>query len=290
LERLGTVAIVGVGLIGGSIGLALRARGLVREVVGIGRDPGKLETAKANGAIDRATSDFPQGVAGAEVVVVCTPVSQVAHDVRRAAEIVPASTLLTDAGSTKKLIVETVQRHPQAAALFIGAHPLAGSERTGVVNARADLFEDRVCVITPTPFAPKERIERARQFWRGLGCRVIAMSPIDHDEVVAYTSHLPHALSAALAGSVPAEWLPLAAGAFRDGTRVAGSDTMLWTAIFRDNRGPLLKALGTFQDRLSAFKYAVMTDDEEAIRRWWEDARQRRQLFESSPAAGNPDS
>ena len=114
------MAIVGVGLIGGSIGLALRARGLASQVVGIGRDLGRLEAARENGAIDRGTTDFSEGVAGADVVVVCTPVSQVAHDVRKAAEMVPASVLLTDAGSTKRQIVETVQRHPQADSLFIG--------------------------------------------------------------------------------------------------------------------------------------------------------------------------
>jgi prephenate dehydrogenase len=289
LDDLNNVAIVGVGLIGGSIGQALRARSLARQVVGVGRDLGKLEAARENGVIDRATTDFAEGVTGADVTVFCTPVSQIAHEVRKAAEIAPASVLLTDAGSTKRQIVETVQRHSQAASLFIGAHPLAGSERSGAAHARADLFEDRICVLTPTPFTAKDRLDRARQFWSGLGCRVIAMSPIEHDEVLAYTSHLPHAMSAALASSVPAEWLALAAGAFRDGTRVAASDTGLWTAIFRENRGPLLKALGTAQERIAAFKYALMTDDEDAIRRWWDEARQRRQLFDSMPSTTDQD-
>ena len=107
------------------------------------------------------------------------------------------------------------------------------------------------------------------------------MAPAEHDEILAYTSHLPHAMAAALASSVPADWLPLAAGAYRDGTRVAAADTGLWTAIFRDNRGPLLKALGTLQERLDAFKYALMTDDEEAIRAWWDQASSRRDLFDA---------
>lgn len=105
------------------------------------------------------------------------------------------------------------------------------------------------------------------------------MTPAQHDEVLAYTSHLPHAIAAALAASVPAQWLPLAAGAYRDVTRVAAADTGLWTAIFRDNRGPLLKALGTLQENLDAFKYALMNDDEEAIRAWWDQARSRREFF-----------
>ncbi len=188
---------------------------------------------------------------------------------------------MTDAGSTKRQIIEAVERHPRSAAVFVGAHPLAGSERKGAAHARADLFDGRVCVITPTPRTRPERTRQARAFWTSVGCRVVEMGPAEHDEVLAYTSHLPHAIAAALASSVPVEWLPLAAGAYRDGCRVAAADTGLWTAIFRDNRGPLLKALGTLQERLDAFKYALMTDDEEAIGRWWHQAKERRDQFDA---------
>ncbi len=281
MEGLGTVAVVGVGLIGGSIGMALRARGLAKEVVGVGRDLASLEVARERGAIDRATTDLARGVAEADVVVVCTPVGRVAEDVRRAADSAPPEALVTDAGSTKRAIVEAVEKSPRAAGMFVAAHPLAGSERSGAAFARADLYRDRVCVLTPTTRTPPGRLRRARTFWSGLGCRIVEMGPAEHDEVVAFTSHLPHALAAALAGAVPADWHPLAAGAFRDCTRVAGADTELWTAIFRENRGPLMNAVGKLQDRLAALKYALMNDDEEAIRRWWSDARSRRASFEA---------
>ncbi len=287
MQRLETVAIVGVGLIGGSIGLALRSGGLAARVVGVGRDPQTLEHAQDRGIIDQAETDLEAGVAQAEVVVVCTPVSRIAHDVRRAAQAVPPGALVTDAGSTKRLIVESVESLPAAADVFVGAHPVAGSERSGAAHARAGLLHDRVCVLTPTARTPTARLQRARDFWALLGCRLLEMSPTEHDEVLAYTSHLPHALAAALASSVPAEWLALAAGAYRDGTRVAAADASLWTAIFRDNRGPLLKALGTLEDRVSAFKYAVMTDDEDAIRDWWDHACQRRRLFELRQSTAN---
>lgn len=280
MERLDTVAIIGVGLIGGSIGMTLRTRGLASQVVGVGRNPQTLKVAQERGAIDRSTTDLADGVQGAEVVIVCTPVSRIPKDVRRVAEIAPADVLVTDAGSTKRQIVEAVERIPSAAGVFVGAHPLAGSERSGAGHARVDLFENRVCILTPTSSTSVDRLRRARAFWTSLGARVLEMSPVEHDEVLAYTSHLPHALAAALALSVPPEWLPLAAGAFRDCTRVAAADTELWTAIFRDNRGPLLKALGTLQQQIAAFKYSVMTDDEEAIRRWWDEARGRREKFE----------
>lgn len=288
LERLGTVAIVGAGLIGGSIGLALRDRALASEVVGVGRDPVTLDLAVRLGAIDRGTINLEDAVGEADVVVVCTPVSRIVDDVRRAADGAPGQVLIMDAGSSKRQIVEGVERHPRSAAVFVGAHPLAGSERRGVNHARPDLFKDRACVLTPTPRTRLDRMKRARAFWSALGCNVLELTPVEHDEVVAFTSHLPHAVAAALAASVPADWLPMAAGAYRDGTRVAAADTGLWTAIFRDNRGPLLKAIGTLQECLDAFKYALMTDDEEAIRRWWDRAKERRDLFDARLAAGQP--
>jgi len=287
LERWGKVAIVGVGLIGGSVGLALRSRGLATEVFGIGRSSRSLDRAEQCGAIDRGTTDLAIGVAMADVVVVCTPVDAIAEDVRRVADLTPDEVLVTDAGSTKRRIVEAIEGHPRASSVYVGAHPLAGSERRGVESATSDLFEGRVCLLTPTARTPDKPKQRARAFWKSLGSRVLEMSPAEHDEVLAYTSHLPHAVAAALAGCIPADWLPLAAGAYRDSTRVAGADPALWTAIFRENRGPLLKALGSFQDRAAAFKYALMTDDESAIFAWWEEAKRRRDRFESfnKPAA-----
>jgi prephenate dehydrogenase len=292
LEPFGSVTILGVGLIGGSIGLALRSRGLASEVIGVGRDPDSLGEAVKRGAIDRGTTDLRDGMGSAEVVVVCTPVDRVAEDVRRSAEAAPQEVLITDAGSSKRQIVEAVERQPRGTSVFVGAHPVAGSERRGVNHARADLFDGRPCVLTPTSRTPPDRLRRAGEFWSSIGCRVLEMGPAEHDEVLAYTSHLPHALAGALASAVPADWLPLAAGAFRDGTRVAAADTAIWTAIFRDNRGPLLKALDSLRERLASFQYALMTDDEDAIRRWWDEGRQRRGMFEERarmPGPSGPD-
>jgi prephenate dehydrogenase len=288
LERFGNVAIIGVGLIGGSIGMALRSRRIAAHVVGVGRDRHSLDEAARTGAIDRGTTDFDSGVSEADLVIVCTPVNRIAKDVCRAALAAPADVLITDVGSSKRQIVETVERHARSAAAFVGAHPIAGSERRGALHARLDLLEGRVCILTPTARTPLERTREALSLWTALGCRVVEMSPVEHDEILAYTSHLPHAVAAALAGSVPAEWLPLAAGAYRDGTRVAAADTEIWAAIFRENRGPMLKALGTLQNCLDAFKYALMTDDEQAIRAWWEQARSRRILFNAESGPSEP--
>lgn len=283
---LGTVAILGVGLIGGSVGLALRARGLAARVVGIGRDPEKLEAARQLGAVDAWTVDPAEGVADAEVAVACTPVTRIVADLVRAAADGPGSILVTDAGSTKAAIVAGVERDPRARACFVAAHPIAGSERKGAGHARADLFDGRACVLTPTERTQPDRLDRARAFWSGLGCVLHELDPDAHDRALALTSHLPHAVAAALAGSVPESLLPLAAGAYRDGTRVAGSDAALWAGIFRDNRGPTLDALARFEAELGRFRAALEADDEAALIAWWDTARRARLRFD--PDGGPP--
>jgi len=278
------VAIVGVGLIGGSIGLGLKARKAAARIVGIGRDRAKLDEAVRLGAIDEGTTDLASGVAGAEIAVVCTPVDRIAGDVRAVADAGPRELLITDAGSTKHRIVVDVERHAAARSRFVAAHPIAGSERQGAAFGRADLFDGRPCVLTPTARTPGDRVERAGVFWSSLGASVFIMSPADHDEALALTSHLPHAVASVLAASVPSAALRLAAGAYRDSTRVAAADAGLWTAIFRENRGPLLDAIGRFQDRLSALKFALLADDDDAIRACWESGREHRLDYERQDA------
>jgi prephenate dehydrogenase len=287
LEPLGTVAIVGVGLIGGSVGSALRARALARRVVGIGRNEARLAEGVRLGALDVATTELARGVSEADVVVVCTPVTQVADDVMRAAESSEEDVLITDAGSTKRTIVEAVERDPRSRAVFVGGHPIAGSEQKGVEYARPDLFQGRVCALTPTRQTPLDRLDRARRFWTSLGCRIVETSPDAHDAALALTSHLPHAVAAALAGTVPIAALTMAAGAYRDGTRVAKSDAALWAGIFRENRGPVLESLAAFQHQLGALIRALENDDDAAIRAWWEDARDRRTHYDALNQARN---
>jgi prephenate dehydrogenase len=279
LSAYDTVAIVGVGLIGGSIGKALRERGLARRIVGVGRSQASLDEAVRVGAIQEATSSLGEGVLSADVVVVCTPVSEIAQHVRQAAREAPAGVLVTDAGSTKRIIVESVESTPRAREVFVGAHPIAGSERKGAIHADASLFQKRVCVLTPTAQTPPDRYDRARTFWEGLGCRIVTLSPSEHDAALALTSHLPHLVASALAAAVPENCLPLAGGAYRDSTRVAASDAALWTSIFLANRGPLLDALTHFENELARFRDALEREDAEAIRAWWDLARNRRAGF-----------
>lgn len=255
------VAIVGVGLIGGSIGLTLRQRGLAAEVVGIGRRQASLDKALGCGAVDRATIDCAEGLADAEVVVVATPVESTAELVCRAVELATDTALITDVGSTKALICQEIEtRLPEAAQKFVGSHPLAGDHRTGPEHARSDLFEDKTVVTTPTKSTPQTLVAQVESFWKSLGAQVVRMSPGEHDEALAATSHLPHLVASALAAATPEDWLPLAATGWADATRIAAGDPELWTQIFSQNHAAVLQALDRLDDALSEIRTAL-TDE-----------------------------
>jgi prephenate dehydrogenase len=263
--RIGTLTIVGVGLIGGSIGLAARRRGLAGRVIGAGRNENTLERARELGAIDHACLDLGEAVRRADVAVFCTPVTMIPEQVLAAAPTCGNGTLLTDAGSTKGAIVRALDCKLPRGVCFVGSHPLAGSEKRGPEHADADLFQGRVTVVTPTPRTDPAAVARTVDFWKGLDSRVILMAPDDHDRALAMTSHLPHLLASALAGVLPPELRELAATGFRDTTRVAAGDPSLWTGIFLQNRAALIEALGKLQDQVIDFKKALMAGDEAAI-------------------------
>jgi len=260
-----TVAIVGVGLIGGSIGLALRKRKLARHVVGIGRRASSLMAASRCGAVTRTTRNLSQGVADAQLVVVCTPVDSVASAVLAAANGAPSGALITDAGSTKLSIVEAVDGRLPRGARFVGSHPLAGGEQSGPAAARADLFEGRQVIVTPTAAGKLSDTRAVSAFWKALGARVLTMSPGEHDRVVAVTSHLPHLVAAALAAATPRELLKLTAAGWHDTTRVASGDVRLWVEILRNNRGHVLKALAEFGKLMDSWTAALESGDDQRL-------------------------
>jgi prephenate dehydrogenase len=250
MAEFDTVAIVGVGLIGGSIGLALRERKLARHVIGIGRNEGNLAAARHLGAIDAATTSLVHGVEKAQLVVVCTPVDTIADFVSQAAAASANRSLITDAGSTKGEIVknlEAVLVDRRDGPRFVGSHPLAGDHRTGVDFARGDLFDGRRVVVTPTEKTHRAAVVEIGGFWQSLGAEVVTMSPVEHDQALAATSHLPHLIACALALATPKDLLPLAASGWRDTTRVAGGDPEMWRAIFATNRQEVLDALKQFE-------------------------------------------
>lgn len=255
------VAIIGVGLIGSSIGLALRERGLARRVIGIGRDAAKLRTAKKLGAVTETSLEIAKGVADADLVVVCTPVEHIAEHALLAAQHAPAGALITDAGSTKQRIVAAVERKLPDLARFVGSHPMAGSERSGAAEGRADLFAGKVVVVTPSKRTPAKDAESIGEFWAALGARVFMMTPEAHDRAVAATSHLPHLLASVLASVTRAEDAPLVASGWSDTTRVAGGDAELWRQIFQSNDKQVLDALKRFEKQLASARRALERGD-----------------------------
>ncbi|HEX7447409.1 MAG TPA: prephenate dehydrogenase/arogenate dehydrogenase family protein, partial [Pirellulales bacterium] len=215
-RRFQTVAILGVGLIGGSIGLGLLRRRLVRRVIGIGRRAESLRIAKELGAVTSTTVVLEEGVAEADLAVVCTPVGRIVEDVRTLAPACRQGTVITDVGSTKGAIVAGLRGGLPEGVCFIGGHPLAGGEQSGAAAADADLFVDRTVVLTPDVRTPLDALDALGVFWRDLGSRVVEMEAAEHDRALAATSHLPHLAAAALAAATPPELLPLTAGGWAD--------------------------------------------------------------------------
>ena len=268
-----TLVIVGVGLIGGSVGLAARARGVACRIVGVGRTVESLAAATKAGCIDEGTTDLSAAARDADLVLVCSPVDRIADHVRTAADACRPGTILTDAGSTKDTIVRTLDGALPAGAHFVGGHPLAGSEKRGPEHARAELFAGRLVILTPTPRSNADAVEQVGSFWRTLGSRVLHLRPQDHDDALAVTSHLPHLAAAAVANTLPHHLNSLTATGFRDTTRVAAGDPDLWAAIFAQNRGAVLAALGKFEAQLTDFRNAIEHDDMTTLRKLLAEAK-----------------
>jgi len=246
-----TVTIIGVGLIGGSVGMALRKRGLARNVIGVGRTEGRLRIAHKRGAITSTTTDLALGVRNAELIVVCTPVAHVVDYVRTASKSCPPRTLITDAGSTKGGICETLSSGLDGDCTFVGSHPLAGSEKSGPEFAQGDLFEGRLTVVTPTAEGDEQHALAIEQFWESLGSNVVRTTPDEHDRAMAAASHLPHLVASLSSAATPKEHLPFVATGWRDTTRVAAGDVELWSQILMDNRTHILKSLDKFAKLLA---------------------------------------
>lgn len=276
-----TVAIVGVGLIGGSIGLALRKRNMAEKVVGIGRRQVSLRVARKVGAVTNTTIDLAGGVVKADLVIVSSPVGQIIDHVRKIAEHCPEGTLITDTGSAKQAIVETLDSGLPRGCRFLGSHPLAGSEKSGAVNAQEDLFEGVMTVITPTKNTRAEDFDLLEQFWSDLGSMVVQMPADQHDQAMAVTSHLPHMAATALANTLPEKYFRLSATGMRDTSRLASGDPELWVHILTLNRGNVLTALEQYGSKLAALHTAIRDNDEDKLRQFLTSAKKNRDALGS---------
>jgi len=250
------LAIAGVGLIGGSLGAAVRAAGLAGEVVGFGRSETNLRLAEERGLVDRVVRDAAAAAAGADAIVLAAPVGASAALAAALGPHARPGTLLTDVGSVKGEIVATLEAAWDGVGPVVGAHPIAGSEASGAGAARADLFRGQCCLLTPTPATDRAALARVRALWEGVGARVEEMPAALHDDLLARVSHLPHLIAYALAGAVGEQTLggrrllDYAGSGFRDTTRIAASPAELWRDIALANAPALTAALGEFRAAL----------------------------------------
>ncbi len=246
------IAIIGMGLIGGSIGKALIKKKLAKEVVGVCRRESSLKRAINEKALTRGFVDnYNEALAGAEIIFIATPV----HTIKEVLEKLDKTPLfpgviVTDAGSTKKEIVNFAAKFKDKFS-FVGGHPLAGSEKTGVEFASASLFEESLCVLTKDENTNTGTIEKVQKLWMDLGAEVDIVSPDEHDMILSFTSHLPHVVAYCLAGVQKKEFLKFASTGFKDTTRIASSDPILWSDIMMDNKENVLKSIGKLKEELS---------------------------------------
>jgi len=280
--RFGRVAVVGIGLIGGSFALALKAAKACDEVVGVGRSRANLDAALALGAIDHATDDVAQAVRGAELVLVATPVAQFEPVFAALEPVLAPGALVTDAGSTKRDVVAAARARlgakiPQ----FVPAHPIAGAEHSGAAAAKAGLFRGKRVVLAPLPENPPRSVERVAAAWQICGARVSEMTPEEHDAVFAAVSHLPHLLAFALVRDIAerpdsAQLFGYAAGGFRDFTRIASSHPEMWRDICIANRDALLKEMERYGAQLEAVRALLEAGDAAGLERVFTEARSAR--------------
>ena len=280
IQQLRRITIWGVGLIGGSLGLALKKNGFQGQRVGLGRNIGRLEKARQHDAVDVVTTEVAEGLRGSDLVVLCTPVELVPALVQRIVEIVGTQQqriVLTDVGSTKSVLVEAVEAELQKcgsdAVSFVGGHPMAGSHETGVGAARATLFENATCILTPTASTHQDSLQRVKELWEFVGAVPDLLSPEAHDLLIGAASHLPHLIASLLANTVANvevehhKALDFTATGFRDSTRIAAGSPDLWTGIFTQNRDALLPLIDDIVNNLNGFKTLLQTDNLAEIER-----------------------
>ncbi len=281
------ITIVGVGLLGGSIGLAAKKFKLAAEVAGFARREKTIAECEKFGATDYATTDLAAAVSGADLVILCTPLAQMRPLTEQFLPALKRGAIVTDVGSVKADVVRELESViAKAGAHFVGSHPMAGGEKMGVAAARADLFKNAICVLTPTRKSNAGAVRKLEQFWKAAGGRVVKLPPEKHDVFVSRSSHLPHVVAATLANLVldptqPPGQAQLCANGFRDTTRIASGSPEMWRDIALANRKPIANALKAFISELQKFQTVLKKADAKAITKFFETAKNRRDRWKS---------
>ncbi|MEE8083759.1 MAG: prephenate/arogenate dehydrogenase family protein [Alphaproteobacteria bacterium] len=286
------VALIGLGLIGSSLARAIKRHGLAGEIVGHARSKETREVALGLGFIDRAAVTAAAAVKGADLVVIAVPVGVTGAIAQEIAPALGAGAIVTDVGSVKGAVVDAVGPHIPEGVHFVPAHPVAGTEKSGPEAGFAELFEGRWCIITPPPGTDPEAVTRVASLWRSVGSEVDTMDPHHHDMVLAITSHLPHLIAYTIVGTatdledhLQREVIKFAAGGFRDFTRIAASDPVMWRDVFLANKDAVLEMLGRFDADLTALQRAIRYGDGAALEEIFKRTRAiRRSIVEAGQA------
>ena len=289
------ITLVGVGLLGGSLGLAIKRRRLAKQVAGYVRRRARLKDCEEAGAVDFATTDLLAAVWDADLVILSTPLAQMKPLVLQLLPALKRGAIVTDVGSVKGNVVRDLESLVvRAGAHFVGSHPMAGAEQTGVLAASADLFERAMCVVTPTPRTHKPALQRVEQFWKSIGCRPLRISPAAHDALVSQSSHLPHLVAVTLAASVldpkrPKPVTDLCANGFRDTTRIASSSPEMWRDIALANRQHIRVALDGFVRELQRVQALLRKGNANEISKLFETAKARRDRWRLGCVSTSPE-
>jgi prephenate dehydrogenase len=276
------LTIVGMGLLGGSLGLAAKRLKLASEVAGYARREKTIAECEKFGATDYATTDLVAAVSGADLVILCTPLAQMRPLAEQFLPALKRGAIVTDVGSVKAGVVRELESLiAKAGAHFVGSHPMAGGEKTGVAAARAELFADAICVLTPTKKSSAGAVRKLERFWKALGARVVKLPPAQHDVFVSRASHLPHVVAATLANLVldpvqPRGQAQLCANGFRDTTRIASGSPEMWRDIALANRKPIAASLNAYISELQKFQKILRSSNPTAVEKFFETAKQRR--------------
>lgn len=285
------VAIIGVGLIGGSLGMILRRKALADLVVGVGRRIENLKTAVALGAIDRYVADPQEGVRGADLVILATPVDTYERHLHEWAHCLTPGAIVSDVGSVKGTLVERSESALPTSVHFVGAHPIAGKEKTGVAAGSDQLFKGARCILTPTNRTGPTALERVRQLWEEAGSIVLTMDPYLHDQILGAVSHLPHVVAFALMNAlaelrdqqVPSlDLVGHSGGGLRDTTRIAASSPEMWRDIFLWNRDNVVSYIDRYAQALEELKQVIKSGNAAAIEKLLERAKDEREKLNSS--------
>lgn len=292
--QLQQITLVGVGLLGGSLGLAAKKRGLAERVLGLVRRPESVAECLDLAVVDEATLDVECAIKDADLIIHCAPISQMRALSESFLPFMKKGVLVTDVGSVKGCVVEELEELiAKGGGHFVGSHPMAGGEQTGVAHSRADLFHDAAVVITPTGNSNAEAVERVCAFWKALGSRILSAPPSEHDKLVARSSHLPHVAAAALTTTTlrsmkSSDAVAVCGPGFRDATRIASGSPSMWRDIVQQNAGNVSRCIDELIRELEAIKQSLDARDPQEIEAFFQIAKDLRDQWNHSQSSSAP--